>query len=345
MIVLGIETSCDECAMAILQDGKNVLSSVVASQLDVHRPYYGVVPELASRTHLQWILPIYREVLHKARVSPLELTGVAATNRPGLLGALLVGFTFGKALAYGLDIPLVAVDHVRAHLYAPHIERDIPYPYIGLLVSGGHTLLSIVRDFDDLEVIGSTIDDACGEAFDKVAKFYRLGYPGGVAIDRLARTGDPEAFSFPDPSLHKGEHRYDISYSGLKTAVINQLEQFRNPGHEMTLASIAASFQKAAIDFLLKRLFAAVEDYSIFRVVVGGGVAANSYLRQSLSARKDLEVIFPSIELCTDNAIMVAGLGSELLKRGERTPLSENAYARVPEFKRMYESMKNNLQR
>ncbi len=218
-------------------------------------------------------------------------------NRPGLLGALLVGFTFGKALAYALDIPLIAVDHVRAHLYAPHIERDIPYPYIGLLVSGGHTLLVLVRDFDDLEVIGTTIDDACGEAFDKVAKFYRLGYPGGVAIDRLSLQGDAEAFRFPDPSLHKGEHRYDISYSGLKTAVINQLEQFRNPGHENTLANIAASFQKAAIDFLLKRLFAAVEDFSIHRIVVGGGVAANSYLRKALSSRTELEVIFPSMEL------------------------------------------------
>ena len=335
MIVLGIETSCDECAMAILQDGRKVLSSVVASQLDVHRPYYGVVPEIASRTHLQWILPIYRKVLEKAGVSPKELSGIAATNRPGLLGALLVGFTFGKALSYALGIPVVAVDHVRAHLYAPHIERDIPHPYIGMLVSGGHTLLAIVRDFDDLEVIGSTIDDACGEAFDKVAKFYRLGYPGGVAIDRLSVQGDPEAFRFPDPSLHKGKHRYDISYSGLKTAVINQLEQFQNPGHAMTLANIAASFQKAAIDFLLKRLFAAVNDFSIFRVVVGGGVAANSYLRKTLSARTDLEVIFPSIELCTDNAIMVAGLGSELLKRGVRTSLAENAFARVPEFKRM----------
>ncbi len=336
MIVLGIETSCDECAMAVLQDGKKVLSSVVASQVSVHSPYYGVVPELASRTHLKWILPIYRETLQKAGVSPANLTAIAATNRPGLLGALLVGFTFGKALSYALDIPLVAVDHVRAHLYAPHIERDIPYPYIGLLVSGGHTLLAIVRDFDDLEVIGSTIDDACGEAFDKVAKFYHLGFPGGVAIDRLSREGDPEAFRFPDPSLHKGQHRYDISYSGLKTAVINQLEQFRNPGHEATLANIAASFQKAAIDFLLKRLFAAVEDFSITRIVVGGGVAANSYLRKTLSDRKDLEVVFPSMELCTDNAIMVAGLGSELLKRGIRTPLSETAFARVPEFKRGY---------
>ncbi|GAB4367143.1 MAG: tRNA (adenosine(37)-N6)-threonylcarbamoyltransferase complex transferase subunit TsaD [Spirochaetales bacterium] len=340
MIVLGIETSCDECAMAILQDGKSVLSSIVASQLDIHRPYYGVVPELASRTHLQWILPVYREVMRKAGIEPTELTGIAATNRPGLLGALLVGFTFGKSLAYALDIPLVAVDHVRAHLYAPHIEQDIPYPYVGLLVSGGHTLLAIVRDFDDLEVVGSTIDDACGEAFDKVAKFYRLGYPGGVAIDRLSREGDPEAFRFPDPSLHKGKHRYDISYSGLKTAVINQLEQFRNPGKESSLANIAASFQKAAIDSLVKRLFAVVEDFSIHRVVAGGGVAANSYLRETLLSRKDLEVIFPSMELCTDNGIMVAGLGSELLKRGVRSPLSENAFARVPEFRRTYKQGK-----
>ncbi|HOV38452.1 MAG TPA: tRNA (adenosine(37)-N6)-threonylcarbamoyltransferase complex transferase subunit TsaD [Spirochaetales bacterium] len=333
MVVLGIETSCDECALAVLQEGKKVLGSIVASQLDIHRPYYGVVPEIASRVHLKWILPVYREVLKKAGIQPEDLEGIAATNRPGLLGALLVGFTFGKALAYSLGISFVAVDHVRAHLYAPHIEKEIQYPYIGLLVSGGHTLLAIVRDFNNLEVVGTTIDDACGEAFDKVAKFYNFGYPGGVAIDRLAQEGDPRAFSFPDPSLHKGKHRYDISYSRLKTAVINQLEQFRNPGYEPTPENIAASFQKCAIDFLLKRLFAVVEDFGIHRIVVGGGVAANSYLRKVLSENSHLEVLFPSMELCTDNAIMVAGLGTELLKRGVCTPYSENAFARVPAFK------------
>ncbi|MFQ3620607.1 MAG: tRNA (adenosine(37)-N6)-threonylcarbamoyltransferase complex transferase subunit TsaD [Spirochaetales bacterium] len=334
MLVLGIETSCDECAIAVLEDGRKVRASLVASQWEIHRPFYGVVPELASRTHIRWILPIFREVLAKAELKPHDLNAIAATNRPGLLGALLVGFTFGKGLAYGLGIPFVAVDHVRAHLFAPHIEKDIPYPYLGLLVSGGHTLIVLVRDFDVIEVLGSTIDDACGEAFDKVAKFYNLGYPGGVAIDQLSQQGNPNAFSFPDPSLHKGRHKYDISYSGLKTAVIHQLDQFRNPGYENSIPNLAASFQKAAIDILLKRLFAAVEDFSIRRVVIGGGVGANSYLRKVLLEKSELEVFFPSFELCTDNAIMVAGLGTELLKRGVRTPFSENAYARVPEFKK-----------
>jgi N6-L-threonylcarbamoyladenine synthase len=336
MKILGIESSCDECACAVVEDGRKILSNVIVSQTEVHKPYKGVVPELASRAHIELIGPVYEQALKDAGLGLDDIDGVAATSRPGLLGALLVGLSFGKALAWSRGLPFAAVDHVRAHLYAPHIESDIPYPYIGLLVSGGHTLITRVTDFDDITVLGTTIDDACGEAFDKVAKFYGFGFPGGAAIDRLARGGDPRAFSFPNPSLRKGEHRYDVSYSGLKTAAVNQLDMFLNAGHEKTPSNIAASFQKAAVDILLRRLFLACEDTRLTRVVAGGGVAANSYLRAALAERKDLQVIFPSPVLCTDNGAMIAALGYELIKRGRLSPLTETASARVAAFRRAY---------
>ena len=336
MTILGIESSCDECAVAVLEDGRRILSSVVTTQIEIHRPYNGVVPEIASRLHTEWILPVFSQALREADRTLDRIDGIAVTSRPGLLGSLLVGLAFGKAVAYSRGLLFVGVDHVRAHLYAPHIENDIAYPYLGLLASGGHTLIAVVKDFDDITVIGTTIDDACGEAFDKVAKYYDFGYPGGAAVDRLAEKGNDKAFSFPDPSLHKGEHRFDVSYSGLKTAVINQLDRFHNPGFEKSPENIAASFQKAAVDILLRRLFRAADETGIRRIVAGGGVAANSYLRKTLAGRADLEVVFPSPSLCTDNGAMIAALGCELLRRGRVSPWTENASARVPGFKRAY---------
>ncbi|MBN2049528.1 MAG: tRNA (adenosine(37)-N6)-threonylcarbamoyltransferase complex transferase subunit TsaD [Spirochaetales bacterium] len=336
MMILGIETSCDECSVAVVDDGRNIISNIVASQIELHRPYKGVVPELASRKHTEWIIPVYREALAAAGVTLREVDGIAATNRPGLAGALLVGHSFAKSLAYASGKPFVGVDHIRAHLYAAHLERDIDYPYIGLLVSGGHTILCRVSSFDDVEVLGTTIDDACGEAFDKVAKHYGMGYPGGLAVDTLAARGNPEAFHFPNPSLHKGDHRYDVSYSGLKTAVINQLEQFRGTAGTGSLEDIAASFQKAAIDLLLSRLFRVVEDTGLKRIVAGGGVAANSLLRSTLADYKDVEVIFPSLKLCTDNGAMIAGIGYHYLTRGIQSPFSETVSARVQGFRKTY---------
>jgi N6-L-threonylcarbamoyladenine synthase len=336
MTILGIETSCDECAAAVVVDGKKILSNIIATQIEFHRPFNGVVPEIASRMHTEWIYPVYEEALQKAGLTLDGIDGIAVTNRPGLSGSLLVGLSFAKALAFCRKLPFVAVDHVRAHLHAPHVENDISYPYLGLLVSGGHTVISRVEGFDDITILGTTIDDACGEAFDKVAKFYAFGFPGGAAVDRLARDGDCRAFSFPDPSLHKGRHRYDISYSGLKTAVINQPDQFHNTKYEKSPENIAAAFQKTAIDILLRRLFLAAEDTGIRRIVVGGGVAANSYLRRALGERADLEVLFPSMSLCTDNAAMIAALGYELIRRGRLSPWTENAFARVPGLKRPF---------
>lgn len=336
MIVLGIESSCDECAAGLVADGRRILSNVVYSQLKEHAPFYGVVPEIASRRHIESISDVVSRALREAGQELSRVDAIAVTYRPGLIGSLLVGLSFAKGLALALDRPFVGVDHILAHLYAPHLEADIAYPYLGLLVSGGHTLIARVERCDRIEVLGTTIDDACGEAFDKVAKFYDLGYPGGLAIDRLAGRGDPRAFSFPRPSLHKGDHRFDVSYSGLKTAVIHQLDQFWNPGLPKTKENIAAAFQQTAIDILVDKLVQASRQTGLERVVVGGGVAANSYLRRRLQKEKQLEVVLPSLGLCTDNAVMIAGLGYQLLAAGERSAYDLNAEARVPGFRRTY---------
>lgn len=336
MRLLGIESSCDECSAAVVEDGRRVLSNIVLSQVDFHKPYYGVVPEIAARKHIEWIRPVVEDSLKEAGMSEKEIDAVAVTFRPGLIGSLLVGLSFAKGLAWALGKPLVGVDHILAHLYAPHLERDIDYPYIGLLVSGGHTIIARVGGYDRIEVLGTTIDDACGEAFDKVAKYYDIGFPGGVAIDRLSKSGNPRAFHFPKPSLHKGEAFYDVSYSGLKTAVIHQSGQFWDGKSEKSIANIAASFQRAAIDILVDRTLAAASDTGLRRIVAGGGVAANSYLRERMAAEPGLEVIFPSLKLCTDNAAMVAGYGYHALTEGKVSDFSLNAEARVPMFKRSY---------
>jgi N6-L-threonylcarbamoyladenine synthase len=336
MRILGIESSCDECSMAVVEDGKRILSNVIATQIDIHRPYKGVVPEIASRLHTEWIVPVLNDALSEAGITLKEIEGIAVTNRPGLIGSLLVGLSFAKGLSMSLGIPYIGINHIKAHLYAPLLEEDIPYPFIGLLVSGGHTIICRVDGFDSIEILGTTIDDACGEAFDKVAKFYDFGYPGGVAIDKLARKGNPKAFNFPGPNLHKGEHRYDISYSGLKTAVVNQLDQFWNREYEKTPENIAASFQKTAINILLKRLKRVIEDTGLRRVIAGGGVAANSYLRSELSAMKEVTTVYPSLPLCTDNGAMIAGLGYHYLARGDAAPLSETVSARVTGFRKAY---------
>ncbi|MDR2630197.1 MAG: tRNA (adenosine(37)-N6)-threonylcarbamoyltransferase complex transferase subunit TsaD [Spirochaetaceae bacterium] len=358
MKILGIESSCDECAAAVVEDGKILLSNVVATQIPFHAAYNGVVPEIASRKHTEWIYAVVKEALDKAGISPGDVDGVAATAHPGLLGSLLVGLTFAKAFAWARNLPFIAVDHLLAHLYACQLpgeavlsppsgeQHQVPegsraaypvaYPFLGLLVSGGHSIISRVDNFDDITVLGTTIDDAVGEAFDKVSKYYGFGYPGGAAIDKLARQGDSASFRFPMPNLYKGDHPYDLSYSGLKTAVINQLEQFRVKKGAAKAEDIAASFQKTAVDILLRSLFRAAEDTKLSTIVAGGGVAANSYLRSRLAERKDLRCLFPPLELCGDNGAMIAGLGYQYLARGDRSPLSATASARVRAFKRSY---------
>jgi N6-L-threonylcarbamoyladenine synthase len=269
-----------------------------------------------------------------------------------------VGLNFAKSFAWARNIPFIAVDHMLAHLYAPRLlpvpaspaQTSPPpdYPFLGLLVSGGHSIICRVDGFDDIAVLGTTIDDAVGEAFDKVSKYYGFGYPGGAAIDKLAKNGDPTAFRFPLPNLYKGEHPYDVSYSGLKTAVINQLEQCRvkprpasaaaasAAGTNTEAADIAASFQKTAVEILLRALFRAAEDSGLSTVVSGGGVAANSLLRARLAEKQGLRCVFPPPELCGDNGAMVAGLGYQYLARGDRSPLNASVSARVKAFKRRY---------
>jgi N6-L-threonylcarbamoyladenine synthase len=383
MNVLGIESSCDECAAAVVEDGKRVLSNVVATQIPFHAAYDGVVPEIASRKHTEWIYGVAKEALDQAGLSPAGIDGVAATSCPGLLGSLLVGLSFAKAFAFARGLPFIAVNHMLAHLYASRLETTASvaqpptgaapdYPFLGLLVSGGHSIICRVDDFDDITVLGTTIDDAVGEAFDKVSKHYGFGYPGGAAIDRLAQSGNPEAFRFPMPSLHKGQHPYDMSYSGLKTAVINQLEQFRappgapggplgassgqkamevpgeafgplqgppggfpgTPDAAQQQADIAASFQRTAVEILLRSLLRAARETGLKTIVAGGGVAANSYLRARLAA--ETRCVFPPLDLCGDNGAMVAGIGCRYLARGETSPLTVTASARVSGFKRKY---------
>jgi len=258
------------------------------------------------------------------------------------LGSLLVGLSFAKAFAWARGIPFIAVDHMMAHLYASQLsmgsgEPPPIYPFLGLLVSGGHTIICRADAFDRITVLGTTIDDAVGEAFDKVAKHYNFGYPGGAVIDRMAKEGDSGAFRFPMPSLHKGEHRYDVSYSGLKNAVINQLEQFRvKKADAVKPEDIAASFQKTAVEILLRALFNACEDSGLSAIAAGGGVAANSYLRARLAERQNLRGVFPPPEFCGDNGAMIAGIAYHYLARGDRSPLSMTASARVEGFKKKY---------
>jgi len=336
MKILGIETSCDECAASVVEDGHKIITNKVATQIELHKIYNGVVPEIASRLHVEWIKSVVKEATVDSGIDLSSIDGIAVTNRPGLVGSLLVGLSFAKGLALSLNIPYVGVDHILAHLYAPYLENTIEYPYLGVLVSGGHTVISHVTDFDNMQVMGTTIDDACGEAFDKVAKFYDLGYPGGIAIDRLSEEGDPKAFNFPNPSLHKGDHKYDVSYSGLKTAVINQLDQFRNGDAEKSKANIAASFQKAAVDILMRRVKRALKTTGLTRIVAGGGVVANSLLRKELLGLDNIQTIIPSKSLCTDNAAMIAGIGFHYLEKGISSDYSLNASSRVPAFRKKY---------
>ncbi|MDR1870004.1 MAG: tRNA (adenosine(37)-N6)-threonylcarbamoyltransferase complex transferase subunit TsaD [Treponema sp.] len=338
MKILGIETSCDECSASVVQDGEKILSNVIATQIPFHAPWSGVVPEIASRKHIEWIYAVTKDALEKAELKVADIDAVAVTSRPGLFGSLLVGLSFAKAFAWACNIPFIAVDHMLAHLYAPRLvaENKPEYPFLGLLVSGGHTIICRADNFDDITVLGTTIDDAAGEAFDKVAKFYNFGYPGGVVIDKMSRNGDSNAFRFPMPSLHKGEHRYDVSYSGLKTAVVNQLEMFKMKEGSPQPQDIAASFQKTAVEILLRALLNAAEDTGITTIVAGGGVAANSYLRSRLGEQTRLNCVFPPLELCGDNAAMIAGLGFHYLARGERSAFNVTASARVTGFKKKY---------
>ena len=318
-LVLGIETSCDETAAAVVRDGTEILASVVSSQTAMHAKHGGVVPEVASRAHLEQLLPVIDETLSEAQTDTRELAAIAATSGPGLVGALLVGASAGKALSLAWDLPFVAVNHLHGHIYAAFLEDpDVAMPLVALLVSGGHTMLVEMRDHGSYKLLGQTRDDAAGEAFDKVARLLGLGYPGGPEIDHLAAQGNPQAVQFPRPMLNDG---CDFSFSGLKTAVANHLR--KHP--DTPAADVAASFQAAVVDVLVAKTVRAAETTPISSMVLAGGVAANSELRRRFAEAAEsigLPHFLPSRSMCTDNAAMIAAAGWQQLKLHGPSPLS-----------------------
>ena len=337
-LILGIESSCDETAAAVLEDGRRLRSTVVASQVDVHAPYGGIVPELASRRHIEVITPVIDRALADAGITLRDVNAVAVTAGPGLVGSLLVGVSVAKAIAYSRKLPLVAVNHLEGHIAAARLDAPhLAYPFVALVVSGGHTHLYHAPAECTYRLLGRTRDDAAGEAFDKVAKLLGLGYPGGPVIEREAKGGDPEAIAFPRASL--GDGSLDFSFSGLKTAVVHYLKGYGPGGRpEGTLGSqevrdICASFQQAAVDMLVERLMRAAREVGVARLVVAGGVACNGALRRALKAEAEAEgfdLFIPAPSLCTDNAAMIAAAGAVRLQRGERAGWGLNASAGLP---------------
>lgn len=320
MKILGIETSCDETSVSVIEDGRKILSNTIFSQIDTHKLYGGVVPEIASREHLQSINYVVKESLETAKVSFDDIDLIAVTKGPGLVGALLVGVSYAKGLSLALEKPLIGVNHMEGHICANYLEHEeLEPPFISLVVSGGHTYLVEVKSYTEYEVIGRTRDDAAGESFDKVSRTLGLGYPGGPAIQKAAEIGNPFAIDFPRVMLDKNS--YDFSFSGLKTAVLNYLNQQELKNNEINKYDVAASFQQAVLDVLVEKSYRLVEEKGYKKFVLSGGVAANRPLREQLEKRfKDLEVklYYPSMSLCTDNAAMIGSAGYfNYIERGE----------------------------
>ena len=330
MLVLGIESSCDETAAAVVSDGSEMLSNVIASQIDIHGKYGGVVPEIASRKHMEAIIPVTQQALDDAGVSMGDIEGISATRGPGLVGSLLVGLSAAKAMAFAAGTPFVGVNHIERHIAAIFLSENRPdFPFIALVVSGGHTHIYLVRSFGDFQILGQTRDDAAGEAFDKAARMLNLGYPGGVVIDRLAKGGNLSAISFP--RAMRGS--VDFSFSGLKTALLNYIKGREEPISADEMPDIVASYQEAIVDVLVKKTLTAAEDAGVPRVVVCGGVASNSRLRERFlegGRGAGIEIFVPPPILCTDNAAMIAVVGNNLLCEGRRDDLDLNAVSRWP---------------
>ncbi len=324
MLVLGIETSCDETAVGIVEDRFNLRANTIASQVELHAPYGGVVPEVAARAHLDQLVPTVDHALVSAGVGLSDIDAIAVTAGPGLVGALLVGVSAAKGMALAHDKPLLGVNHLRAHVEAAQLEHGaLEPPLLALVVSGGHTSIVVMDEDGSFRQLGSTIDDAAGEAFDKIARFIGLGYPGGPEIDRLARDGDATAFDFPRAMMGE-EHGYDLSLSGLKTAVIRELRRLEAAGQEPNLADVAASFQEAIVDVQVVKTLRAAGAEGLDQVVLAGGVAANSRLRARFAEEcgaNGQRLIVPSIPLCTDNGAMVAASGANLLAAGATSSL------------------------
>jgi len=330
--ILAIETSCDETAAAVIKDGRRILANVIASQVELHAPYGGVFPEIASRAHIEAIVPVIKQAMQEAHLGFDDLDAVAVTYGPGLAGSLLVGVNAAKGLAVGRDLPLVGVNHLEAHIYAHWLEVEkadidpdaatpassggkLTFPLLALIVSGGHTELTLIHDHGQYEYLGGTLDDAAGEAFDKVGRLLGLSYPGGPAIQAAAKDGNPAAFRFPRAWL---DDSYDFSFSGLKTAVLRVVERYSDPPQGRLLANLAASFQDAVVDVLSAKTARAAEEYNATAVLLCGGVSANQALRATTAARASVQVCYPPPILCTDNAAMVGACAYRRFLAGER---------------------------
>ena len=331
-LVLGIETSCDETSAAVVKGGREILSNVIVSQGDLHGEYGGIVPEIAARAHVEALTPVIGDALLRADATFWDLDAVAATLGPGLIGSLLVGVAEAKSIAAVLEVPFVGVNHLEAHLYSNLlVDPETKFPALALIISGGHTLIVDAAADGEYDILGSTIDDAAGEAFDKVARFLGLDYPGGPEIDRLSLLGNPEAVRFP--RAMSTEPGFDVSYSGLKTAVINHVRKLEARGEEVVIEDIAASFQQAVVDIQVAKTMAAAEHVGAERVFLCGGVAANSGLREGMGAecaKRGIRMTVPPMELCTDNAAMVAACATAMIRRGRTTRLDATPDPNLP---------------
>ena len=326
-VILAIESSCDETSAAIVINGREVLSNVISSQIEIHEKFGGVVPEVASRKHIEVINAVVEEALEKANMKLSDLDAIGVTYGPGLVGALLVGLQYAKGLSYSLDLPLIGVNHIEGHICANFIEhKDLKPPFVSLVVSGGHTFIVYVKNYGEYEIIGETRDDAAGEAYDKVARAIGLGYPGGPKIDKLSKEGDPNSISFPRARFH--DDTLDFSFSGLKSAVLNYLNKKSMQNEEVNAADVAASFQKAVVEVLTDNAMVTCEKRGIDRIAIAGGVASNSGLRENLINKgneKGIKILFPSLELCTDNAAMIGSAAYYQWELGNVSTMDLNA--------------------
>lgn len=331
--ILAIESSCDETSAAVVVNGREVLSNVISSQIDIHTKFGGVVPEVASRKHVEVISVVVQEALDKAGITLKDIDAIGVTYGPGLVGALLVGLQYAKGLAYSLGKPLIGVNHIEGHISANFIQyKDLKPPFVCLVVSGGHTFIVHMKDYGEFEVLGQTRDDAAGEAYDKVARAIGLGYPGGPKIDKLSKEGNPDAIKFPRAKFHE-DNSLDFSFSGVKSAVLNYLNQMEMKNEEINRADVAASFQKAVVSFLVDNSIKACKLKGVTKMAVAGGVASNTCLRETLineGKKNDIEVLFPEFILCTDNAAMIGSAAYFEYIKGNIAPLTLNA---IPNLK------------